>query len=81
MTMKANTLFITTDLALVTTLSLSFPIKYIDKSNGIRAEFVFDNSPELNKFIEAFWKGELVIEPRQFFNHLRDIKARIYDKR
>lgn len=81
MKMNSTNIFTTSDLALATTLSLTFPIKYIDKSNGNRAEFVFDNSPELNKFIEAFWKNEIGIEPKQFFNQLRIIKARIYDKR
>lgn len=81
MKMNPTTLFTTSDLALATTLSLTFPIKYIDKSTSKRAEFVFDNSTELNNFIEAFWKDELTIEPKQFFNQLRVIKARIYDKR
>ena len=81
MKMNPTTLFTTSDLALATTLSLTFPIKYIDKTNERRVVFVFDNSPELNMFVEAYWKDEIDIKPRRFFNYLRDIKARIYDKR
>lgn len=75
-----NNEFITSDLTLATTISLNFPITFIDRSDSSRVEFIFDNSPELNQFIEAFWKNELRIEPKQFSNQLRIIKARIYDK-
>ena len=80
MTMKITDLFNTSDLSLVITISLHFPIKYIDRSNNNRIEFAFDNSLELQKLVEAFWQNELRIEPKQFYQQLRIIKARIYDK-
>lgn len=79
--MTNETIFSTSDLALATTISLSFPIKFIDRSNPHRAEFIFDNSYELIKLIESFWKNELRIEPKQFYQQQRIIKARLYDKR
>jgi len=78
--MNTTNLFTTSDLALATTISLSFPIKIIDRTDSNRVEFIFDNSTELSKLIEAFWKNELSIEPKQFFNQLRILKARIADK-
>jgi len=78
--MKITDLFNTSDLSLVITISLHFPIKYIDRSNNNRIEFAFDNSLELQKLVEAFWQNELRIEPKQFYQQLRIIKARIYDK-
>ncbi len=80
MIMKITDLFNTSDLSLVITISLHFPIKYIDRSNNNRIEFAFDNSLELQKLVEAFWQNELRIEPKQFYQQLRIIKARIYDK-
>lgn len=81
MTMKQNELFTTADLALATVISLSFPIKYIDRSDNTRVEFTFENSPELNVLVEAFWQNEISLEPKLFYNQLRIVKARIYDKR
>lgn len=78
--MKTSDLFSTSDLALATTLSLYFPIKYIDRTNNDRVEFTFDNSSELQKLVEAFWRNELRIEPKQFYQQQRIIKARLYDK-
>ena len=81
MKMKTTNTFTTSDLSLATTLSMYFPIKFIDKADTNRVEFGFDNTSELNKLIEAFWKNELTVEPKHFFNQLRTVKARIYDKR
>lgn len=72
--------FTTSDLALATVLSLYLPIELVDRTDTRRVEFVFNSSEELHKLTEAFWKGELAIEPKLFFTQLRIIKSRIYDK-
>ncbi|MBT3249838.1 MAG: hypothetical protein HN846_00050 [Candidatus Pacebacteria bacterium] len=66
------------DLSLVTTLSIFFPIKSIDRSNPRKANFLFDQTPELSKFIEKYWNKQIKVEPQQFFNQLKSIKTRIY---
>ena len=67
------------DLALVTVLSLSFPIEAIDRDPDTRkAYFLFRKESGLDEVVEAFWKRELKIEPQAFFNQLRIIKARLY---
>lgn len=80
MNMTKSNLFTTADLALATTLNLSIPLKYVDKSKGSRVEFIFDNSAELNELVEAFWQDGVRIEPKRFYQQLRILKARIHDK-
>lgn len=72
--------FKTSDLALAATLSLFIPIESIDRSDSSRVEFKFLTNKTTEKLINQYWKGELTVEPKQFFNQLRTLKARIYDK-
>jgi len=72
----------TADLALVTVLSLSFPIEAIDRNPDTRkAYFLFRKESGMDEIAEAFWKRELKIEPQAFFNQLRTIKARLYGEK
>ena len=68
----------TSDLSLITILSLSFPVKTIEKTNSKRLLFCFESTKELNKCIENYWAGDLQVEPQKFFNQLKTIKTRIY---
>lgn len=68
------------DLALVTALSLWVPIAYIDKSNPKQAVFQFSRTAELDNLIEMYWRKDLRIEPQSYFNQLRNIKARLYER-
>jgi hypothetical protein len=70
--------YVTSDLALATTISLQFPIQDIDRSNPHKAIFVFLRSPELEELVESYFRNELKISPQTFFNQLRDIKSRLY---
>jgi hypothetical protein len=76
--LKENDFYRTSDLALATTISLFYPIEAIDKQNPRKAYFVFKREEGLDELIEKYWKGELRIEPKTFFNQLRVIKARLY---
>ena len=73
--------YVTSDLALATTISLQFPIQDIDRSNPRKAVFVFLRSPELEDLVESYFRNELKISPQTFFNQLRDIKSRLYAER
>ena len=73
--------YVTSDLALATTISLQFPIQDIDRSNPRKAVFVFLRSPELETLVEGYFRNELKISPQTFFNQLRDIKSRLYAER
>lgn len=70
--------YLTSDLALATTISLKFPIQDIDRSNSHKAVFVFLWSPELEELVESYFRNELKVSPQTFFNQLRDIKSRLY---
>lgn len=70
--------YLTSDLALATTLSLQFPIEDIDRSNPRKAVFVFRRSPALEELVDAFFTNEFKIAPQVYFNQLRDVKARLY---
>jgi hypothetical protein len=70
----------TSDLALAAIIFLFRPLEAIDKtSNPHKSEFVFVRDDDLNGLIEQFWRGELKVEPRRYFEALRSIKARLYD--
>lgn len=75
--MKDNCFYVS-DLGLATTLSLHFPIKTIDRSNPRRVVFVFDQTDDLNDFVNRYWRNEIVVEPQTFTNQIKNIKTRIY---
>lgn len=68
----------TTDLSLVTTLSLFSPIESIELVDKNKVIFVFLKSTELDMHVDSYWRGELRVEPQRFFNQLKIIKTRIY---
>ena len=70
----------TSDLSLAASLYLVHPLEVIDKtSNPHKSDFVFAHTNDLDAFIDRFWRGELQVEPRRYFEALRAIKARLYD--
>lgn len=71
--------FSSSDLALVTTLSLFFPIETIDQVRPNKSFFLFRRQEHLNKLIEQYWRGEIRVEPQAYFTQLKRIKARLYD--
>lgn len=77
--MKTNDYIFSSDLALVATLSLWYPIDSIDKSDPSKLVFMFRREDLIDKTIESFWKKELMVEPLTFFNQLKIIKTRIYE--
>jgi len=70
----------TSDLGLATTISLFYPIKNIDKTDPKKVQFIFENSKKLNLLIDNYWKGKIKVDPAKYFNQLRIIKSRIYDR-
>lgn len=59
-----------TDLGLVATLRLSFPLVDMDAHDSTRIAFGFSNQPEVQEFIEQYWKKELQVEPQAFYSQL-----------
>ena len=73
--------FQSSDLALAAVLFLSFPLEGINKDNPRKALFLFekDEDGNLDEMITDYWRGELKVEPRRYFEALRQIKARLYE--
>ncbi len=70
--------FTTSDLALVTAISLSYPIETIEKQNPRKAQFIFIRNKQLDELVDKYWKKELLVEPRQYFDQLKAIKTQLY---
>lgn len=82
MTIKSiDSYYETADLALATALSLWVPIDVIDRSDPKQALFYFVRTSEQENLVELYWRKELLIEPQSFFNQLRNVKARLYERR
>jgi hypothetical protein len=80
MSESLNDYYSTSDFALATAISFWYPIEAIDKTNPQKAQFFFKRNKELDELIEAYWRGELKVEPQNYFNQLRNIKSRLYEK-
>jgi len=78
MTNDNELLYKTSDLCLITTLSLYSSIESIDKNDPNRFVFIFQRTKEFENLLSSYWHGELRIEPKHFFNQLKTIKSRIY---
>jgi len=72
-----NDYFHSSDLALVATLTIWFPIDSIQRE-GQRATFVFQDSSDLQEKVTKFWNGQLRVSPLDYFNKLKTIKTRLY---
>lgn len=78
-TLILNESFSTYDISLSTAISIWLPIEKVDKSqNPHKVLFVFHRSPELDELVSKYWKKELLVEPRQFFDQLKALKGRIF---
>lgn len=80
-TSQTNKDFRTADLALTAALCVSgFVVEDVDKVSPQRSVFVFQNGNELLEAVNRYWRQELRIEPQAYFNQLKIIKARIYER-
>jgi hypothetical protein len=61
-------------------LSLDLPIEKIDRQNPTKVQFLFAESEQLRRLVDDYWKGQLQVEPKAFFNQLKNIKTRIYSE-
>ena len=72
--------FRTSDLALASALvCLGFCLEAVEK-NYPKSVFIFKRSDGLDESIQAFWAGSLNVEPKAYFNSIKEIKARLYSQ-
>lgn len=80
--LKVENYYSTSDLALAALVSLSYPLEAIDKTeNPHKALFLFKRDEQLDHLVEAYWKGEINVNPQLYFNALKNIKTRLYESR
>ena len=73
--------FRTADLALTAALCVSgFVVEELDRVSPQRSVFVFQNGGELLEAVNQYWRRELRVEPQDYFNQLKIIKARLYER-
>lgn len=73
--------YLTSDLAIATTISLFYPLDCLDKTNPKRVQFIFKRSDGMDQFIEMYWKGEIKVNPLEYFQQLKFLKSRLYESR
>lgn len=79
-TEEKNT-FRTADLALAGALCASgFVIDEMERVSPTRSVFIFKDTTEIDTYVQQYWKGELMVEAQTFFNQLKSLKARIYER-
>lgn len=69
----------TTDMSLAAALLLYIPLEALDRTDRRRAYFIFPRSRELDALIEAYWQGQLKVEPRAHFEAIKTLKTRLYE--
>jgi len=73
--------FQTSDFPLSTTLiSNGFKLDHIDRSDISRVQFCFERSEELDENVQAFWRGDLRIEPKTFCVNQKLLKSQLYSQ-
>lgn len=74
--------FSTNDLALSSALlALDFIMCDLDFSDPKKATFVFVEDQELREAVRNYWDNKLMVNPRTYFNTLKDLKSRIYTQK
>ncbi|OGK31103.1 hypothetical protein A3F29_03895 [Candidatus Roizmanbacteria bacterium RIFCSPHIGHO2_12_FULL_33_9] len=70
------------DLSLVSVLAgcLGFSILEIkaDPNEYPKVKFVFERSEKLEETITKFWNGSLLVEPKNYWSAIRELKSRIH---
>ena len=84
MTMKKDnsvSFYRTSDLALTCALCIvGFIAEDVEAIGPTRSVFVFKSSEELSTAIKRYWMSELRVEPQAYFNMLKVLKARLYQR-
>ncbi len=77
---STNDTFPSRDWVLIATLSsLGFPIEAVEQDSQARTIFHIQRSDSLDDVIQRFWRRELRVEPQEFNQHMKLVKARMYD--
>jgi len=79
--LKENDYFESADLSLIGALSCyGYQPEAINRKTPTRATFLIRRDKKLDELVQLFWAHELRIDPLLYFNCLREIKTRLYDR-
>lgn len=78
--LEQNDYFETADLALAAAINLFQPLEALDRSDSHKVLFIFPGDKQTKNIVGSYWKRQLEVEPLSYFNSLRTLKARLYEK-
>jgi hypothetical protein len=74
--------FITYDLALTCALlTQGHLMRGMDSNDNVKTGFEFTDDDILRNDIKRYWNDQLRVNPRTYFNMLKDLKSRIYTRK
>jgi hypothetical protein len=81
-TANINDLFETSDFGLAASINTYYLLWAIrnDHRDPSRKTFVFKRDDGLDEFVQAYWRGEIRVEPRDYENKRKELKTRIYQE-
>lgn len=59
-------------------VSSGYPLLHIDRSQGSKAFFLFENADEIHEAIQLYWRDQLQVSALANFNALKNVKTRLY---
>jgi hypothetical protein len=79
--LKTSEEYSTHDLGLsASILSNDFELWSLDKSNPQKVRFIFKRKEGLDDIVEQYWKDELNVKARRYFDCIKLLKNRIYSE-
>ncbi len=79
--MEDEKYYSTSDLGLIASLSLTYKIEKIDRTDPRKIIFYFIDSPELQKKIVSFMNKKLKVDAQSYYEQLRAVKIMIYERK
>lgn len=77
--LNESSIFITFDIGLAASLiSLGYALKNIDKANEKKCKFIFGRDEHIDKMINEYWSGKLLLPARSLIDNLKMLKNRLY---
>ncbi len=74
--------FETQDIQLAASLlALGANFTAIDRNNPDRCTFLFEDSNDVRRSVEAIWRRQLAIEPQTLIRALKALQSRLYGER
>ena len=77
--LKIDDHFLSFDLGLASALiTLEYELAAIDKSNRSKSQFIFRRRTGIDRDIEKYWSGDLLVSARHLFDSQKMLKNRLY---